>query len=36
MEIKNLSGGVARYAAQSNPPIDEEIAEKCRFGRKLM
>jgi hypothetical protein len=36
MEIKNLSVGEVLYAAQSNPPIDEEIAEKCRFGRKLM
>jgi hypothetical protein len=30
-EIKDLSGGVVLYAAQSNPPIDAEIAEKGRF-----
>ena len=30
-EIKGLSGGVVLYAAQSNPPIDAEIAEKSRF-----
>jgi hypothetical protein len=30
-EIKGLSGGVVLYAAQSNPPIDAEIAEKGRF-----
>jgi hypothetical protein len=33
-EIKDLSGGVALYAAQSNPPIDAEIAEKGRFRTK--
>ncbi|MBE0575864.1 MAG: hypothetical protein IH613_08195 [Desulfuromonadales bacterium] len=30
-EIKGLSGGVVLYVAQSNPPIDAEIAEKGRF-----
>jgi hypothetical protein len=30
-EIRDLSGGVVLYAAQSNPPIDAEIAEKSRF-----
>ncbi len=33
-EIKDLSGGVVLYAAQSNPPIDAEIAEKGRFRTK--
>ncbi len=33
-EIKGLSGGVVLYAAQSNPPIDAEIAEKGRFRTK--
>ena len=33
-EIKDLSGGVVLYAAQSNPPIDAEIAEKGRFLTK--
>jgi hypothetical protein len=33
-EIKDLSGGVALYAAQSNPLIDAEIAEKGRFRTK--
>ncbi len=33
-EIKDLSGGVALYAAQSNPPIDAEIAEKGRSRTK--
>jgi hypothetical protein len=33
-EIKDLSGGVVLYAAQSNPPIDTEIAEKGRFRTK--
>jgi hypothetical protein len=33
-EIKDLSGGVVLYAAQSNPPIDAEIAEKGRFQTK--
>jgi hypothetical protein len=33
-EIKDLSGGVALYAAQSNPQIDAEIAEKGRFQTK--
>ncbi|MGK2906795.1 MAG: hypothetical protein ACSLFH_10680 [Desulfuromonadales bacterium] len=33
-EIKNLSGGVVLYAAQSNLPIDAEIAEKGRFRTK--
>jgi hypothetical protein len=33
-EIKDLSGGVVLYAAQSNPPIDAEIAEKDRFRTK--
>ncbi len=33
-EIKDLSGGVVLYAAQSNPPIDAEIAEKNRFRTK--
>jgi hypothetical protein len=32
--IKDLSGGVVLYAAQSNPPIDAEIAEKGRFRTK--
>jgi len=30
-EIKDLSGGVVLYAAQSNPRIDAEIAEKDCF-----
>ncbi len=30
-EIKHLSGGVALYAAQSNVPIDAEVAEKGGF-----
>ncbi|MGK2906139.1 MAG: hypothetical protein ACSLFH_07325 [Desulfuromonadales bacterium] len=33
-EIKDLSGGVALYAAQSHPPIDAEIAVKGRFQTK--
>jgi hypothetical protein len=33
-EIKGLSGGVVLYAAQSNPQIDAEIAEKGRFRTK--
>jgi hypothetical protein len=33
-EIKALSGGVVLYAAQSNPQIDAEIAEKGRFRAK--
>ncbi len=33
-EIKDLSGGVVLYAAQSNPPIDAEIAEKGCFQTK--
>jgi hypothetical protein len=33
-EIKDLSGGVVLYAAQSNPQIDVEIAEKGRFRTK--
>jgi hypothetical protein len=33
-EIKDLSGGVVLYAAQSNPPIDAEIVEKGRFRTK--
>jgi len=33
-EIKDLSGGVVLYAAQSNPQIDAEIAEKGRFRTK--
>ncbi|MBE0576729.1 MAG: hypothetical protein IH613_12640 [Desulfuromonadales bacterium] len=33
-ESKDLSGGVVLYAAQSNPPIDAEIAEKGRFRTK--
>ncbi len=33
-EIKGLSGGVVLYAAQSNPQIDAEIAEKGRFWTK--
>jgi hypothetical protein len=33
-ETKELSGGVVIYAAQSNPPIDAEIAEKGRFRTK--
>jgi len=33
-EIKDLSGGVVLYAAQSNPRIDAEIAEKDRFRTK--
>ncbi|HKJ05018.1 MAG TPA: hypothetical protein VJ974_05420 [Geopsychrobacteraceae bacterium] len=33
-EIKDLSGGVVLYAAQSNSPIDAEIAEKGRFRTK--
>jgi len=35
-KIKNLSGGVALYAAQSNLPIDAEIAEKGRFRTKTI
>jgi len=30
-EIKDLSGGVVLYAAQSNAQIDAEIAEKSGF-----
>jgi len=30
-EIKDLSGGVALYAAQSNTQIDAEIVEKGGF-----
>jgi len=33
-EIKDLSGGVVLYAAQSNPPMDAEIAEKSRSRTK--
>ncbi len=33
-EIKDLSGGVVLYAAQSNPRIDAEITEKGRFRMK--
>jgi hypothetical protein len=33
-EIKELSGGVVLYAAQSNPQIDAEIVEKGRFRTK--
>ncbi len=33
-EIEDLSGGVVLYAAQSNPRIDVEIAEKDRFRMK--
>jgi len=33
-KIKDLSGGVVLYAAQSNPLIDAEIAEKGRFRTK--
>jgi len=33
-EIKDLSGGVVLYAAQSNPRIDAEIGEKGRFRTK--
>jgi hypothetical protein len=33
-EIKDLSEGVVLYAAQSNPQIDVEIAEKGRFRTK--
>ncbi len=33
-EIKDLNGGVVLYAAQSNPLIDAEIAEKGRFRKK--
>ncbi len=33
-ETKDLSGGVALYAAQSNPRVDAEIAEKGRFRTK--
>src|SRR6056297_373055 len=33
-EIKDLSGGVVLYAAQSNAQIDAEIAEKGRFRTK--
>jgi hypothetical protein len=33
-KIKDLSGGVVLYAAQSNPPSDAEIAEKDRFWSK--
>jgi len=31
-EIKDLRGGVLLYAAQANPQIDAEIAEKACFG----
>ncbi|MGK2907514.1 MAG: hypothetical protein ACSLFH_14395 [Desulfuromonadales bacterium] len=33
-EIKDVSGGVVFYAAQSHPQIDAEIAEKGRFRTK--
>ncbi len=33
-EIMDLSGGVDLYAAQSNPRVDAEIAEKGRFRTK--
>ncbi len=33
-ETKDLCGGVALYAAQSNPRVDAEIAEKGRFRTK--
>jgi hypothetical protein len=33
-EIKGLSGGVVLYAAQSNPQVGAEIAEKGRFRTK--
>ncbi len=33
-EIKNLSGDVVLYVAQSNPQVDAEIAEKGRFRTK--
>ena len=35
-EIKDLSGGVVLYAAQSNPQIDAEIGEKGRFRTKTI
>jgi hypothetical protein len=35
-EIEDLSGGVVLYAAQSNPLIDAEIAEKGRFRTKTI
>jgi peptidoglycan hydrolase-like amidase len=31
LNILDLSGGAVLYAAQSNPQIDAEIAEKGRF-----
>ncbi len=34
-EIKDLSGGIVLYAAQSNPRVDAEIAEKGRFQTKI-
>ena len=33
-EIKNLSGGVVLYAAQSNVQIDSKVAEKGGFRTK--
>ncbi len=35
-EFKDLSGGVVLYAAQSNPRVDVEIAEKGRFRTKTI
>jgi hypothetical protein len=33
-EIKGLRGRVLRYAAETNPQIDGELAENAHFGMK--